>query len=364
MSSLYRKAAVDAQATTALGKIILLQTPSYRLLTAMSLMFAAAVAAFFMFGSYTRHSTVAGQLLPDAGLIRLYAPRAGVVLERHVAENQTVAAGDALFVVSAERVAGAGGERLGERFGLTTQDERGLLVSKAAELRRQLDLLGEQIGNQRSRVALGERSVESYRSLLAKKYISAEQLHQKQEELLDQQARLQALERERVALTHELGTQYVVITATQAGIATALNADVGQAVDGQRPLLSIVPADSRLHAKLFAPSRAVGFVRAGDRVLMRYPAYPYQKFGHHAGVVSWASKAAVLPADIASLGGMPPGAEPLYEIRVKLDEQAVTAYGRRQALQSGMVVEADILQERRRLYEWVLDPLFTLSGRV
>ena len=31
---------------------------------------------------------------------------------------------------------------------------------------------------------------------------------------------------------------------------------------------------------------------------------------------------------------------------------------------SGMTVEADVLQERRRLYEWVLDPLFSLSGRV
>jgi membrane fusion protein len=29
-----------------------------------------------------------------------------------------------------------------------------------------------------------------------------------------------------------------------------------------------------------------------------------------------------------------------------------------------MAVEADVLLERRRLYEWVLEPLYTVAGRV
>lgn len=367
MSSLYRKAAQDAQATPPLGKIILIQPPSYLFLTAMAVVFACIIVLFFIFGSYTRHSTVAGQLLPDGGLIKVYSPRAGVVLERHVRENQQVEAGDVLFVVSGERPVSVGGEDLRDKLDQSMALERGerrILVSKSAELRRQLDILNDQIANQKSRVALSRNSVDAYRGLLARKYISAEQLHQKQEDLLDQQARLQALDRERVALTHELGTQYLVITAAQAGTATALNAEVGQAIDDQRPLLSIVPANSSLHANLFAPSRAVGFIRAGDRVLLRYQAYPYQKFGHQSGVVSWVSRTAVSPGDIAAFNPHPQSSEPLYEIRVKLEEQSVTAYGKRQPLQSGMVVEADIQQERRRLYEWILDPLFTLSGRV
>jgi membrane fusion protein len=367
MSSLYRKAALDAQATTPLGRIILVQPPSYRLLTAMCAAFAGIVLAFFFLGSYTRHSTAAGQLLPDAGLIKLYSPRPGVVLERQVREDQPVKAGDVLFVISGERPGGMGGEDWRARpspDGVVAAGERRLLVSKAEELRRQLDILGEQIDNQQSRVELSRKTVRSYQDLLARRYISAEQLQQKQEDLLDQQARLQALERERLALTHELGAQYLVITATQDGTATALNAEVGQSIDGQRPLLSIVPARSALNANLFAPSRAVGFVRAGDRVMLRYQAYPYQKFGHYGGVVSWVSRTAVSPAEIAALNPPPQGHEPLYEIRVKLDRQTVTAYGREQALQSGMAVEADILQDRRRLYEWVLEPLFTLSGKV
>jgi membrane fusion protein len=33
-------------------------------------------------------------------------------------------------------------------------------------------------------------------------------------------------------------------------------------------------------------------------------------------------------------------------------------------LKSGMLVDASVLLERRRLYEWVLEPLFSISGRL
>lgn len=39
------------------------------------------------------------------------------------------------------------------------------------------------------------------------------------------------------------------------------------------------------------------------------------------------------------------------------------AYGKPQLLQSGMLLDADILQESRRLYEWVLEPLYSLTGK-
>ncbi|MDN7919179.1 hypothetical protein QZM99_13895 [Burkholderia gladioli] len=39
------------------------------------------------------------------------------------------------------------------------------------------------------------------------------------------------------------------------------------------------------------------------------------------------------------------------------------AYGKPRPLQAGMTVQADILQERRRLYEWVLEPLYSVTGK-
>jgi membrane fusion protein len=241
--------------------------------------------------------------------------------------------------------------------------------------------------------------------LLEHDYISKEQLQQKQEELLDQKARLQSLERDHISIGRELSAQQtelaglslkhqnaiaqidrmlsstrqeltegevkrrLVIAATQTGTATAVIAEVGQSVDANRPLVSIVPQGATLRADLYAPSRAIGFVKPNDKVLIRYQAYPYQKFGHHKGTVEAVAKTA-LPTNELNSPGNPVGNnngnnnELLYRITVKLAAQTVNAYGKPQSLQAGMLFEADVLQEQRRLYEWVLEPLYSLSGKL
>jgi membrane fusion protein len=123
--------------------------------------------------------------------------------------------------------------------------------------------------------------------------------------------------------------------------------------------MSLLPKGSRLQAQLLVPSAAVGFIEPGDSVLLRYQAYPYQKFGHHRGKVIRVSRSAIAPA-----GGDGQSAEPYYRVLVALDEQSITAYGKQEPLRPGMRLDADILGERRKLYEWVLEPLYSLRGKV
>jgi len=54
--------------------------------------------------------------------------------------------------------------------------------------------------------------------------------------------------------------------------------------------------------------------------------------------------------------------EPHYRVLVELDRQTVTAYGRPEQLRPGMALSADVLGDRRKLYEWVLEPLYSLPG--
>jgi membrane fusion protein len=54
----------------------------------------------------------------------------------------------------------------------------------------------------------------------------------------------------------------------------------------------------------------------------------------------------------------------LYRITVALDQQSVQAYGQPQALSPGMAVDADVLLDRRRLIEWLFEPVLGLAGRV
>jgi membrane fusion protein len=126
-------------------------------------------------------------------------------------------------------------------------------------------------------------------------------------------------------------------------------------VTAQAMLANLVPSGAVLQAHLFAPSSAMGFVRPEQPVLLRYDAYPYQKFGHQTGHVLQVSRTP-----------MPAGAsgEPMYRITVALDRQAVAAYGQAQALSPGMQLEADVLLDRRRLIEWIFEPVLSLTGRV
>jgi len=142
---------------------------------------------------------------------------------------------------------------------------------------------------------------------------------------------------------------------------TGIEAVVGQPVDTSTPLAFVVPGDSLLRAELYAPSRAVGFISVGQDVLLRYESYPYQKFGHYHGIVEAVSQTAVMPS-VRTADGIV--AEPGYQVVVALESQNVIAYGVPRELRAGMAVEADVLLETRRLYEWVLEPLYSLRGKV
>ena len=111
------------------------------------------------------------------------------------------------------------------------------------------------------------------------------------------------------------------------------------------------------------PSSAIGFVSAGDRVVLRYQAYPYQKFGQQYGKVTQVSRSALSPAEAASLLGQNI-TTPLYRVLVRLDHQTIDAYGKAEALKPGMALNADILLDRRSLWQWVFEPLYGLRQQL
>ncbi|WP_124339366.1 HlyD family secretion protein [Pseudomonas chlororaphis] len=418
---MFRREALDARQTNGLGDIVLVRPISFTLLTCLATALAVSVAAFFFFGSYTKRSTISGQLVPVGGQVKVYVPQAGIVFEKFVHEGQRVKRGEPLLTISSERY---GSDAEPVQAGISRQlehrrdslrgelekvlrlqlDERDSLSNKVASLQRELAILARQADSQRRLVALSSDATQRYQGLMDKGYISVDQLQQRQAELLGQRQALQGLERERATLQQQLterrnelaglgarqanqqadiqrqlsaleqnlaeseAKRTLLVTAPETGIATAVLADIGQTVDSSRPLLSIVPADAPLQAELYAPSKSIGFIKPGDSVLIRYQAYPYQKFGQYQGRVRSISRTSVPFTELASMAGAVPGlgkdSEQLYRLQVSLDKQMVTAYGQPRPLQSGMLLDADVLQDTRRLYEWVLEPLYSLTGKL
>lgn len=416
---LYRHAALNAQKNQWLGKILLIRPWSYSFLTLIAVLFATIVLVFMTWGTYTKRSAVVGQLVPETGLVKVYAPQFGIVVEKRVQEGQAVNKDDVLFVLSSERYsdeqssiqASISSQHKQQRQSLQGEisktrlqqrDEQQALQSRLDGIKDELERLEVQYSAQQTRVQLSDEAHKRYQGLLERNYISREQVQQKQEDWIEQSSRLESMMREQMRMQRELvarqdelsglrakhqnqiaqlersvssvsqqlteseAKRRLVIRAPESGTATAVVAHLGTAVEGSRPLVSIVPAGAMLQAYLFAPSRAVGFVREGVPVRLRYQAYPYQKFGQADGRVESVSRTALPAGEIFTMGNPSASSqnnEPYYRITVALEKQSITAYGTQQPLQAGMLLDADIMLERRRLYEWVLEPLFSLTGK-
>lgn len=150
------------------------------------------------------------------------------------------------------------------------------------------------------------------------------------------------------------------LRAPKAGRITALQASVGQVVDPAKPLMTWTPDGGSLRAELYVASRAIGFVKPGQRVRMLYDAFPYQKFGPAWGEVQEVSATVLAPAEMTAAV---PVQEPVYRVTARLDAQSMRAFGADTPLQPGMALTADVILEERSFAEWLLEPLLALRAR-
>jgi membrane fusion protein len=417
--SLFRSEALSNQRRDWLGSIQLIRPVSLALLTGFVLLVAAAVAAYLMLGEYTRKARVSGYLVPDRGVIRLVTPQPATVVESHVTEGAAVQRGDVLFVLAVGQATLSGDTQAAVQSSLASrerslqgaarqriqleQTQTAALDAQVADMRRELDAMAVEADLQRQRLALAQDALVQYESLRNDNFVSSAQVRAKAEDVLGVKAQLQSLERQRATRLREIAAlqaqrielplrtqaahgeidrdlaalaqqsaesearQRIVVRAPQDGVVTGVLAAPGQNVTPTVALASLLPADAKLQAHLFAPSSAVGFVRADQTVQLRYQAFPYQKFGHQMGAVAQVSRS---PLQAAELAGLPlPAAvtasgEPLYRITVTLNQQSVAAYGKAQTLSPGMQLEADVQLDRRRLIEWLFEPVLGIAGRV
>lgn len=414
---LFRQQAIDHISTKQYGTVLLARPLSHGLLTMMFVFIAAAIIAFFALFSTTRKAQTSGVLVPSAGVIKVLPSQNGVLIAKRIQEGQSVKAGDVLFVLSSEKSSANSGDAQKtistllqsrrdsfgtelQQSGIQAKQRLSALLSRISDLESDVQKLDTQISLQKQRVVISEQNVQRYTELNATNYISAAQLQDKQAELLDQRQRLADLHRVKSSTQRDLATaqadsrdlqiqaqrdkaalqrnvsaieqdltenearREIVIRAPQAGVVTAITAELGQSVAANQPLASLLPEGASLEAEIYAPSRSVGFIKPGMTVLMRYQAYPYQKFGQYKAIVKEIANTSLRPEELALPGATGGNSEPVYRIRLQLEAQTVLAYGKAMPLKSGMLVDASVLLEQRRLYEWVLEPLFSISGRL
>jgi membrane fusion protein len=415
MSGLFRQEVVEARRGEWLGSIIIVAPLSRWLLTVLAVALAATILLFLVFGHYTRRETVTGQLVPSAGLLNIVAPSAGTIVTLHVRDGQQVKAGEVLVELSSNQDSALGdthslvGQQLDTqraRLQADLSDQQQLAQKQSDALRSKIVLLQAQQAQIAGQLAIEQKQVADNQDLLerfvplgSKGYVSQMQIQQQRGALLDAQSQYKTLTRQQLDVRQQLDEtrqqlaqlpldsaakrndterqlagvaqsiaqnelqRATVLRAPSDGIVSTVLPKTGQMVSAGQSLLSIVSAGSVLQAQLLVPSRAIGFIDPGSRVVLRYEAFPYQKFGQQYGEVTDVSRSALTASEIIALIGQQ-SQEPLYRVHVKLDSQAVLAYGKDEPVKPGMVLQADVLMDRRSLLEWVFEPLYGMAHHV
>jgi membrane fusion protein len=363
--------------------------------------------------SYARTETVTGILVTNVPSVKIGAGLPGVVEQLHVHEGKYVRKGARLAVISLDRRSESGELVKGRAIGalqlrktLAKQQlelseeyaasEQARLLSVALAAEEQIESLKTQIQLQEEVIASNQKLFDQMAEVVERGFVSKVEFERRRQLLIAakqsltslyqqqsaqaaeaNQARTQVrtiytqLKQNNTEITSSLhgfsqqevqleGEQSYILVAPISGRVAALQTAVGRAVSTAIPLMVVVPERSQLSAELYAPTKAIGFVKKGQEVRILLDAFPYQRFGSFPGKILNVSQIIIDPREAEVPIKLD---EAVYRITVKLDTQQVMAYGETHQLYPGMTLRANIILERHSFLSWLLKPLNAVLKR-
>lgn len=416
--SLFRKEAISHQNERLTGAITLAQPLSIKLTVLILVSIAIAIVTFLFSAEYSRKETVRGFLMPNKGVIKSFANQGGTIEKLWVKEGDKVVKGQSLATIIVQQNNNNGID-LSTQLAEQLNAQENLLIDEISQhqtLKTQelSNLHAQNIALDNEKVALEDQLAlaDEKLTLLSEQQLDFNQLNKNGyvsnlEKDRQQQALLEAKQEKqniaRLLLQHQnqlnqlafniknIPQQYTLrinnlkrqqadlqrqlaqvasnykytITASNNGVITGVQVVEGetlsQSIAQSKPLLHILPEGSELIAELLLPTRSAGFIQVGNNTRLRFDAFPYQRFGFINSEIIRIDQTLISPNEVQLPISLQ---EPVYRLRAKLNQQQMKAFGKSFDLKSGMLFEADIMLEQRTLIEWLLEPIYSLRGRV
>jgi membrane fusion protein len=411
--ALFRQEAIDAQREKLLGELSTARPVPLWIFTVLVVSFATVLVVFAFVGEYTRRERVEGFLAGDVGAARILSPEAGTVTQLLVKEGEEVNTGSAIARLKLEHSQSGGGstseqveqQLLNRKRGNESEQTQAQLIGRQ-QLDQQRKKIDDEIKEveqarvevqvQEQRAASAEQELHRFERLAKDGFASEAMVREHRNDMLDQRTKLESFRRMQSTAERELRSaqaelplielrtrtqvqqldqqkseieqdllqnkakQEIMIFASIAGVVTNIVPSQGDSVAAGAQLATVLPVGA-LHAQLLVPTRAIGFIAPGNSVVLRYDAFPFQRFGQYRGTV--ASVSGTVWSAGEKIGPLTPR-EPVYRIDVTLQRQTVSNGGREFPLRPGMLASADILLEKRTVFEWVFEPVLALRERL
>ncbi len=404
---LFRPEALESKRSQLFGDVLLPTPNSIKKLTIGTAISLLLLVALSIFGSVTRRVDAVGwvEYWPQAAEIK--SNRSGVITDILVKEGEAVSPGQPIVALASQRSSRIVSdidsfnvqnlesrkrqllERVASVRALAAY-ERSKLERSIEGYRRELVRLKERFQLNADKIQIAQADFDRKSELRKTGLISQIDMESARSQLLDAKSQaldiqqqtegatialhaalddlralpmnsdLQAADLEAQAqivdrqLVDAFEQQDATISSPIAGTVTAIVSAVGSSVSIGELIVTIIPAGAELRAELVVPSRAAGFLREGMPLLIRYDAYPYQKYGQHHASIESVSKTIIPPEDQKGPIRL---SDPAYRVIAALSEERIEAYGTSIQLRRGMTFKAKITQEKKRIFQWIFDPL-------
>ncbi len=409
---LFREGVLARQRQRFLGKVMLAGPASTPLAVSIACGCLTALTALAFVIQVPTRLHAPGVLLPVGGLTTIAAEQDGVIEEVLARPGATVAAGSTLMTLAVDRPL-ADGAGSYETRSVSAAQQRHLLKRRRdkernafnarmramqlqqAALKSTLDLLEARMQNAVRQTELAEadyrrlitladqghvakREVEPAELRVLQAVAVRDQLRSEQveagtsarrlsQQMVAERESFQALdlnleiESERLAeRAVELdGLSRQAIIAPMRGQLADVLVSAGKPVDAGDAVATIHPPGAEMEARLYFSSAAAGRAEHGQEAVLKLPAFPARQFGVLRGTVVEMTSS---PLEAHAIRLVPNLLAPAYEARVRLKQQYMHAMGRRWPLRPGLGVDATIIETRRTLIRWLLDPITRGAG--
>lgn len=379
-----------------------------------------AFVIFIIFSSYTRREIAIGELVMQAHPVLISASKSGYISESYIQPNQEVKKGDPLFKIKLDRITDSGNINLDTINALNTQISaidksiKALRKNKndtVISINNQIKNIQKIIQYKKLYLTEIEKSmhdyellIKRYEKLLSSGHSTNDEVNNQRSRYFQQKSIFNGLKQELIQLKsnilnleNEIETKKtdfdnkiinyeiqksdlsirvmefqsvseIIINSSINGKIESTNVTIGQMIKENDPLAQILPENKgNYQLVMWVSNSAIPFIQKGDEVNIRYEAFPFEKFGQFKGKIKTIS---TLPATLQELSfykNLPSNLEkgiPVYKIIVELDDQNVKYNQTTLYFMSGMKAETTLFLEKRKLYEWILFPMYKISKNI
>ncbi len=307
----------------------------YSILAIWLAIITAGIVVFIINAEFCEKYTVNGFLNTTKAIAQIYPTRNGIISKNMVTQGSHIKKGEPMFAIN------------------TTYDttKQRLTENELKQLQLRKQVIYKEIITKKHH--LNDLAI-----LLKKKYIPLTTYQMTQNEISVLNNNLHQVNMEILRLNN---SRAYIIFAPISGTINNISYRTGQYVTSEKPILNILPDNTKLFAQLYVPVSKSGFINKNDKIILHYNAYPYQRFGAASAYINSISQTTLTDTD--EIKPIKVG-EPYYKINAKLNTQHISLYGKIRPLQQGMTCQAIIYGAKKKVWQWIFDPIYNFYGEL